>query len=176
MSKLKEQYVNFWNKTKNGNSRLSFYNTVTDNYCLQTYLNECKVPKHRVALSRLRLSAHDLEIERGRYSNLAPNDRTCRLCQAKEDELHFLDHCPLYENLRPKFLADINQKLSMSNKYTSPSSLMSLDHGQRELAKFVFECFEIRKQYICCSRQNTNASTNHTAQGDDSVSGPLLCP
>ena len=176
VSKLKEQYINFWNKTKNGHSRLSFYNIVTDNYCLQTYLNECKVPKHRVALSRLRLSAHDLEIERGRYSNLAPNDRKCRLCQAKEDELHFLDHCPLYENLRPKFLADINQKLSMSNKYTSPSSLMSLDHGQRELAKIVFECFEIRKQYICCSRQNTNASTNHTAQGDDSVSGPLLCP
>ena len=109
------------------------------------------------------MSAHQLEIERGRYSHLAPNDRKCRLCAVKEDEMHFLDHCPLYEQLRTKFLREMNQKLSTHSTYKTPSSIMPLDHGQRELAKFVFECFETRKKYASLSSGCTNRA-NHTAK------------
>ena len=175
VSKLKEQYIDFWQKTKNNHSRLSFYNTITSNYALKAYLMECKIPKHRVTLCRLRLSAHDLEIERGRYRNLAPNERICQLCAIKEDEQHFLDHCPLYGQLRSKFLSNINQNLSSSNICITPSSLMTSDNGQRELAKFVFECFETRKNHVSlsCKLPKTDNSTVKCVVSDSSQ---LLCP
>ena len=149
LSKLKEEYVTFWRNAKKECTRLSFYNKITDSYTLQPYLVECKNMKHRITLCRLRLSAHDLEIERGRYHNLVAQDRVCKLCAIKEDEIHFLDKCPLYEPSRSKFLSTINQKLNPNlERHKSPSFLFPLDYGQTELAKYVFDCFEIRKKFL----------------------------
>ena len=155
--KLKEKYIDLWQDTKNKFSRLSFYNKITNSYSLQPYLIKCKNPKHRVALCRLRLSAHDLEIERGRYHNIAANDRLCKSCTVREDEIHFLDHCSIYSGLRSNFLASVNKRINANAPdsrtgtqapYKNPSSLLHLDSGQAELAKYIFECFESRKRHV----------------------------
>lgn len=61
--------------------------------------------KLRTTLSKFRLSAHNLEIERGRFKNgkyLPPNQRLCKHCDLNicEDEIHFLLQCPNYTELR----------------------------------------------------------------------------
>ena len=49
----------------------------------QPYLNLINIEKVRVALSRLRVSAHRLEFETGRWHKPVAvpfNERTCRTC------------------------------------------------------------------------------------------------
>ena len=79
----------------------------------------------RAEVARLRLSAHKLNIETGRYSSknkyVAPEDRLCNCCSLEtcENELHFLISCPAYSDLREKLFTDIicrNPNFSLYNK------------------------------------------------------------
>ena len=52
-------------------------------------------------IAKIRMSAHKLNIELGRYNNIERSERICTLCDAKEieDEYHFILQCPRYSNL-----------------------------------------------------------------------------
>ena len=68
--------------------------------------------KARQQMSKLRLSDHNLEIERGRYHrpSLKPEDRTCIICPQKiEDEIHFLTECTAYSDERQNLVNSITQ-------------------------------------------------------------------
>jgi hypothetical protein len=53
-----------------------------------------KNDEQRIVLSKLRISNHDLEIERGRHRELQAKERICKLCLKEvEDEIHFLLKC-----------------------------------------------------------------------------------
>ena len=70
---------------------------------LEPYLYLTKIIKHWVALPRLRISCHGLEIERGRYhkpTSTPAHLRMCKDCESVEDELHFVCVCPKYDLLR----------------------------------------------------------------------------
>ena len=71
----------------------------------ENYLDFTVESKFRIALSRFRISSHDLFIERGRYKNLPRNERICKFCnsQSVESEYHFLLVCPYYAELRNKY-------------------------------------------------------------------------
>ena len=45
-------------------------------------------------MTKFRISAHDLEFEKGRYKNLPVNERYCKLCDnsSVEDEVHLSVH------------------------------------------------------------------------------------
>ena len=94
----------------------------------ESYLYKIQSFKRRSYFTRFRLGVHDLEIEKGRYSNIQKELRFCRSCitmkiQAVEDELHFLLHCPFYMKERDFMLQKIEQRypnvkiLSDENKF-----------------------------------------------------------
>ena len=60
----------------------------------------------RVAVSRLRVSSHRLEVEKGRWKTPAVpyNNRLCNICQVLDDEFHFLFTCQLLQDLRIKYI------------------------------------------------------------------------
>ena len=49
-------------------------------YECEKYLTAISNVKLRVALTKFRISAHDLEIERVRYPYTTRENRTCKLC------------------------------------------------------------------------------------------------
>ena len=55
---------------------------------METYLDQIEINKYRVALSKFRLSSHNLEIETGRHGNIPRADRKCTKCNSDviEDE------------------------------------------------------------------------------------------
>jgi hypothetical protein len=58
----------------------------------QPYLNVVNVSKFRIALTRLRVSAHRLEVEAGRWhkpEKIPFENRKCKHCNVLEDEFHF---------------------------------------------------------------------------------------
>ena len=149
--KLQDRFSQFWQKSKEENqSRMAFYTSVThgQTYRTEPYLLVCTKLEHRKALCRLRISAHELQIERGRYANIAREDRKCRTCGVVEDELHFLNDCTRYDLLRQRLLdnpnvRDLCSDGTINNNYR-PSDFLQLDKAQIHLAEYVYNCMSLR--------------------------------
>ena len=62
--------------------------------------------RFRICLTRLKLSSHDLAIEKGRHQNIARQERVCNNCtmHVLETEYHYLLICPKFYNLRTKYI------------------------------------------------------------------------
>ena len=140
-SNLRSIFVNKWENSVRTSPKLEFYSTIKTKFSREAYLS---IPtfKYRSALTRLRISAHDLEIERGRYqSNSTKSDtdnkenkkasykskeeRTCRYCleilqtTTTECEKHVLDDCLLYLKHRLKFLQNTSTSMNFTSKCTT---------------------------------------------------------
>ena len=86
------------------------YRLFKSSFSLEDYLTEISNQHHRKALTRFRISAHKLQIERGRYTvPFTPaNERFCIHCKDKiEDEYHFLMECSLYDDGRNMLFAEL---------------------------------------------------------------------
>ena len=83
----------------------------------ELYLSEIKNKKIRTQLTKLRISDHNLMIEKGRHKGVHKNLRFCSFCQGTvEDELHFLINCPIYKYLR----IPVMNSLSIENIEATP--------------------------------------------------------
>ena len=61
----------------------------------------------RIALTKLGVSSHRLEIEMGRWARperIEFDDRKCKLCNKLEDEFHFALECPLCDDSRKQYI------------------------------------------------------------------------
>ena len=77
-----------------------------DNYKCEDHLHQVTNTRHRIALTKLRLSNHKLAIETGRYSRpfKKPAERTCPICKIEiKDEYHFLNIYPSYQDVKTDF-------------------------------------------------------------------------
>ncbi len=100
---MRSNFIEKLFKSINESPKLEFYSTIKKQFKQEEYLN-CSIYKYRTALTRLRISAHNFEIERGRYgaNSTSRDQRFCRYCQevlhsqVVESEKHVLDECPLY--------------------------------------------------------------------------------
>ena len=97
--KLKLKYDNLWrseinHENKKFGNKLRTYCSFDNNIILEKYLL-ILIDEQRVLYTKFRISAHKLEIEKGRYIGLKVEDRICQLCKDDiEDEVHFLLQCP----------------------------------------------------------------------------------
>ena len=89
-----------------GSGKLKIYSKIFTESKQPGYL-DYNIPKTlRNKLTKIRISAHSLVIETGRYTKpVTPSDqRTCKYCKhLVEDEIHFLFQCPQYSSIRSKF-------------------------------------------------------------------------
>ena len=106
--------------------------------------------------TKQRLSNHKLAIETGRYSTpfKKPAERTCPICKIEmEDEYHFLNICPAYQEKRCSLLDYLEKEYRIKISRMSPNKifmfLINPPSGnvkiQKMIAKHIFECFEKRK-------------------------------
>ena len=60
--------------------------------------------KYMIALCRLRISAHSIDMETGRHQNIPMENRICTNCRMNvlENEYHFLLVCHKFKDLRRK--------------------------------------------------------------------------
>ena len=115
----------------------------------ETYLETITNPRHRQAMSKLRLSGHSLEIERGRYSKTPTEERLCKYCKSKgvdavEDEAHFLLSCLMTRELRDKYLP--RNILDDSQTSREEKMVQILTHCEiKTVAKFIYLSFQHRE-------------------------------
>ena len=83
-------------------SKLRTYGKIKTDIGIEKYLYHITNVETRIAVSRLRLSNHELMIEKGRHLKLDVSQRICPFCEGGclEDEYHFLLQCKTYTSLR----------------------------------------------------------------------------
>ena len=105
----------------------------------------------RCALSKLRLSAHQLKIETGRYTRnkLDRSLRLYTLCDKSdiEDEYHFVLVFPVYDSIRKKYIRPFYYKRPNVYKFTTLLQINQLN-VLRNLGKYLCESFALRKSLI----------------------------
>ena len=101
--RLQDQYTQSWqSELSNTTGKLRLYKLFKRNLAPEAYLT---LPSYlRIPICKLRVSAHALRIETGRYAMPSPipaDQRTCWVCNNTEieDEPHFMFSCKLYEEL-----------------------------------------------------------------------------
>lgn len=107
--RIKDNYTQIYDQDCQKMPRLTILSKIKEDPCRMSEYLQQPSSGVRTALTRIRLSSHNLEIEKGRWTKpkATPRDqRICQLCQIQqtEDELHFMTKCPKYDNIRPNFL------------------------------------------------------------------------
>ena len=167
----------------NTSSKMKTLSLLKDEPGRESYLHEVTNSKHRSAMTKLRLSAHRLEIETGRYNNTTAENRFCVICQLQghevvEDETHFMVSCPMYKDLRenllpPQILRD--KHISDEQKFVE----IMTNYDMKATAKFVYQAFnerEIRLDVLSTLNEivssteillkNVNQNTSHPGTTD----------
>ena len=94
--------------TIHGQSKMQTFRLIKQKWQTEDYLSMVENISDRTALTKFRLSNHNLMIEKGRHQNMSLFDRTCPFCPGKiENEFHFMIKCPVYERLRQTLLNDV---------------------------------------------------------------------
>lgn len=149
----KENYDRFWGEELKKSPKALSYVKTKNTVCFEKYLNVVKNRKHKVALTRFRLSNHELQIEKGRHMRppIERSNRVCFCCKEElEDESHFLIKCPLYsENRSNLFQACRENCKNFDSLMTDQQKFIFILTNESEsvvqkLAYFVFNSFKIR--------------------------------
>ena len=130
-SKCYTLFLDYWYNEKSSQSKLDFYDCIKKEHGYEDYLSA--LPRTvRISVTRFRISAHNLNIERGRYNTMDFGERTlaktCRTCMESnakdqmlhelpfyepiiEDEAHVLVTCPKYHHMRIKLPTELLNNL-----------------------------------------------------------------
>ena len=104
------------------NCKLRTYLKIKHNFSYEKYLDSNN-SKLRQNVAKLRLSNHNLPIERGRYKNIELKNRTCKMCNADDigDEFHLLMKCKSVTlvELRKQFLSTLLEITPRINQSTN---------------------------------------------------------
>ena len=175
--RLRQIFFSYWHtlrdKLKEA-GKLSTYFDIKDNFHMEKYLHIKKF-QYRQAFCKLRISAHNLRIETGRYEKerndigqnikLDRSKRVCQLCNADEveDECHFLLTCSLYNKERETLLNDIykdNHNLyNLSDKQKLVWILRNVNISIfYKVCNFLVTTFETRSKRISENKRNTSVT------------------
>ena len=127
-NRIRDHFIKKWYAFISNASKLAYYCQFKTEFKLEKCVECISNDKLRSELAALRLSVHNLEIERGRHIDVPRGNRICRLCSMGmvESEFHLLLVCPLYTSLRREFLTStsgpsvakfINIMSSNSNRF-----------------------------------------------------------
>jgi hypothetical protein len=161
---LQEEFKSYWHEmvhtdfaktSKTGNNKLRTYKLFKPHFGKEKYLELCD-PTLRRALSQLRLSAHKLKIETGRYSSqnqyVPPANRICQNCDLSttEDEKHFLLHCSRYSAERVKLFSLISSNNNYFNDYDDNQKFLWLMTNEnlknmKSISTFILEAIHLRQ-------------------------------
>ena len=158
-NEMENQYRDKWSlhiqscRTK---GKLTLYAQIKKCFTLENYVLQFP-PYLRRNFTKLRISAHNLAIETGRYSKPieTPIDkRVCFHCKEVENEFHFMLTCSLYDAERKCLYNDLSKMLSVPINPCEESFILIMSglNGDIEVSKVICEflnkCFKIRSENL----------------------------
>ena len=114
----RDSYDRIWKAEIMESPKALSYKLIKYSVFPEKYLFVVKNIKHKISLSRFRLSSHSLMIEKGRQMRPRKerDERKCFQCKdIVEDEIHFLIECPLYDKERETLFQTCRDKCKNFN-------------------------------------------------------------
>ena len=136
----------------NANSKLFFLGKIKNTFSRECYLKINNFENRR-AISKLRTSSHDLQIETGRWRHIDRSARLCTKCNqnAIEDETHMVFDCTFYNDIRNEAFNYITTRTQINlfnnnNRFRNLKMLFSskILSALNAFGKFVKRAFESR--------------------------------
>jgi exonuclease III len=136
--------------------KLCTYAIFKQSFVMEPYLTCVQNTKHRKCLTRFRISAHDLAIERGRYQKIERHNRLCKCCNMNviENEYHFLLVCPAYAEIRKSCLNQYYCHWPNIQKFVNLMSA-TISSQLRKLARYVYMSMGKREYLLEVHRLQT---------------------
>ena len=103
-------------------SKLYLFSNLKQNLSVESYLSISNF-EYRKLITKLRISEHNLLIEKGRHLNIPREQRLCSHCKCIDDEKHFLLHCTTNSELRSSFLNILNTENQIFNNLSESEKL-----------------------------------------------------
>ena len=131
-------------------SKLRTYSRIKTKLGIENYLtSHAKVNiQDRIALSKFRLSNHDLMNEKGRHVKINKNERFCPFCPSQiETEMHFLLNCKTFTDLRRDLLTKIIHKTPTFNFLSEEEKFIHLLNEEdtiKNVGTFLRKSFQCR--------------------------------
>ena len=137
--RILDTYYQSWYAEINNSRRLSTYSLFKHDFLIESYIDNIPILKYRIAMSKFRVSSHDLLIETGRYNNISYDQRICSYCNMNkiESEYHFLLVCPHYRDLRCKYFKAYFCRWPTLKKFEILMSSTSKP-SQLNIAKYIY--------------------------------------
>ena len=151
--RINDQALQGQTSTISGSSKLLFFRNYF-NYQRCPYVDILMNKSERSYISKIRLSSHNLAIEKGRHLSIPIDQRKCNVCNsgAIESEEHFIFNCTKYADIRKSFETSINNHF-LSKEYNSNKSrfLKSCFYSKslkvlKLTSSFFSQCFALRNQ------------------------------
>ena len=96
-----------WCNHLDTSERLSVYNSYKHCFQRERYVDVLWMEVYRNNLAQFRMGVPQINLHGHRFSTTADNT-TCPFCaNQQETEIHFVFQCPVYNQLRSKYLPDI---------------------------------------------------------------------
>ena len=152
---LKNFYINYWKEQiqQGGNrDKLRTFKKIKTSLDPEKYIFEVNNIKHRQAVTKLRISAHRLPVEVGRYNNIPYQERICSHCDLNEvgNEQHYLMQCAntKFSVIRTNFITNLfrtNYSFRFFNNHDLFIYIMSMKDKSinSPVAKFCYDILKI---------------------------------
>jgi hypothetical protein len=103
--RMKDNFISEINTFFNESPKCHLYRYIFDNNVLQFYLDRPVNYIHKPYICKMRISAHNRNIETGRFYNLNRHESVCSMCNLNvvKDEYHFILQCEKYIDVRRKY-------------------------------------------------------------------------
>lgn len=139
-------------------SKLRTFAKLKTSIGIERYLIKCQNLDYRTAITKLRLSNHDLCIERGRYLGLDKSERFCPFCpELIETEEHFLLQCTTLKPLRTEHLTlelqTMNSNFVQLTENEKFVYALTKEDVSQNVGSFLHKAFQLRK-YLCEKHKN----------------------
>ena len=140
--RLVDMFIQEWSGAVRDKDRYEIYRSFKTIFEKEKYILNTDIYCFRVAVSQARFGVLPLNNNLHRYSVLSL-DRNCAFCINEiENEHHFLFKCPMYADLRRKFIPDSSFRSLKTALEARNQSLC------RNVSKFIFHATNKRKQFL----------------------------
>jgi len=134
---MKQKYMQEWKKQLYLDKRLRTYRIFKNHFTYEKYLDSISKVEERKILTRLRISTHNLMIEKGRHFNIPLEERICKKCNCNkiEDEVHFVTECSHYHIERVKFFESVSHLVPNFSTLDNNSKFIYLMTVENKISK-----------------------------------------
>ena len=143
---LIDNFIQNWNYNMNSDINCNFYYGFKPIIAKETYLINVNLKLYlRNVLIKFRIGVSEINTHRHKFSKNVML-KQCPFCvrHLLENEIHVLFNCPLYDNLRAKYLKDIDPQIL--NCQFSFQSFMKTHYYI--ISKYLYDMFQLRRNVL----------------------------